>query len=122
MKLTSVLLSVVLACGLATAAPSEDNSAGSATAERSKIVTFYDQTNYTGQNYTLFNNRLHYCVDFTRGPLVVSSAKLFDNTVCDLYTEQGCGIDSYVLTIAEDTPNTGLIDQFSMHCTTVVEN
>jgi hypothetical protein len=51
-----------------------------------KIVTYYDKENYTGQNYTLFDNRLHYCVNFTRGPLVVKSAKLFANTVCDLYT------------------------------------
>jgi hypothetical protein len=56
------------------------------TALRNKIVTFYDQTNFTGQTYTLFDNRLHYCVNFTRGPLVVESAQLFDNTVCDLYT------------------------------------
>ena len=62
------------------------NQAGSQVAARNKIVTFYDQTNYTGQNYTLFDNRLHYCVDFTRGPLVVNSAQLFGNTVCDLYT------------------------------------
>ena len=111
--------------------------AGSEVAAGSKIVTFYDQANYAGQNYTLFNNRLHYCVNFTRGPLVVNSARLFDNTVCDLYTfvsffspcvvlelthecsEQGCVVDSYVLTIVQDTPDTGLIDQFSMHCTTV---
>jgi len=60
--------------------------AASETAARNKIVTFYDEVNYTGQNYTLYDNRLHYCVNFTKGPLVVSSAKLFDNIVCDLYT------------------------------------
>ena len=55
-------------------------------ARGSKIVTFYDQDIYAGQNYTLFQNRLHYCVDYNKGPLIVKSARLFLNTVCDLYT------------------------------------
>lgn len=105
---------------------------------RNKVVTFYSEVNYTGLNYTLFDNRLHYCVDFTRGPLLTRSARLFHNAVCDLYTsvslcnppcvpfeltskcsEQGCTIDSYTRTIVEDTPDTGNIELFSMHCTTV---
>ena len=104
---------------------------------RNKIVTFYSEADYTGLNYTLFNNRLHYCVNFTHGPLVTASARLFDDTVCDLYmsvlhvlsyvvfeltskcSEQGCTITSYISTIVEDTPDTGKIDLFSMHCTTV---
>jgi len=126
MKFTSVILSVVMACGLVTAAPSEASALVTQTEQSAygtpvlhKIVTYYDKENYTGQNYTLFDNRLHYCVNFTRGPLVVKSAMLFANTVCDLYTEQGCGYDAYKLTITKDTPDTGLIDLFGMHCTTV---
>ena len=102
-----------------------------------KIVTFYDGVDYKGQTYTLFNDRLHYCVNFPRGPLIVLSAKLFGGTVCDLYTfvtlvilyvlfeltiecsEKDCTIESYKTTIYEDTPDTGTIEQFSMHCTTV---
>ena len=104
---------------------------------RVKIVTFYSEVDFQGLNYTLFDNRLHYCVDFPRGPLIVSSARVFSGTVCDLYTfvtllilcavfeltiecsEQGCPIDSYKTTIYEDTPDTGRIEQFSMHCTSV---
>ena len=51
-----------------------------------KIVTFFSEVDYQGLNYTLLENRLHYCVNFTKGPLVVQSAQLFRNTVCDLYT------------------------------------
>ncbi|KAI9241638.1 MAG: hypothetical protein BYD32DRAFT_26945 [Podila humilis] len=86
---------------------------------RSKIVTFYSEPDYQGLNYTLFDKRLNYCVNFTRGPLVTASARLFADTACALYTEQDCTVDSYRRTVLEDTPDTGMIDLFSMFCITV---
>lgn len=93
--------------------------AGLAHSSLNKIVTFYSEPDYQGLNYTLFDNRLHYCVNFTRGPLVTASVRLFADTACALYTEQGCTLASYKTTVTEDTPDTGKIDLFSMSCITV---
>jgi len=103
MKFTSAFLSVVLACGLVAAAPS-------------KIITLFSDVDYQGSKYTIKDNRLTSCVDFTQGPLVVRSAQVFHGTTCEFYTQLGCGVGSAAFTIATDTPDTGLIELKSIQC------